>query len=170
MDSAKAHIDSLIHNPKLTDLEPLFIPDPVLFEFITPGWFILLGLLLLVLLFSVYRIIAKYKLNQYKRTSAKDLYMLKNEIEESSPAEISQKVSTILKKTAEISYGRANVARLSGEEWGKFLSDQVTGIDVSSFSSLAYQYVSEGEQQSVSTSEIENLIDVSISWVRRHRV
>jgi hypothetical protein len=172
IDSLSAAADTLIYNAKISQLHPIIIPEPVQFAPIAPGWYLVLGLIILLFLFIFYRLFNNYQSKAYRRNSARELLSLKSEIGKTAPAEILQDISTIMKSTAFVSYSKEKAAKLSGIAWQNFLvstypsgknSKEVYGL-------LEYQYVSETQQNKLSSSDIEKLIDASIKWVRRHRV
>lgn len=169
IDSLVAYSDTLIYNPKLSGLNPIFIPDPVVFEPVTLGWYILLGLFGLILLFFLYKILKKYQSNAYRRIYAKSLKELKPAIGKTGSIEMLQNISTILKLTAYISFSREKVARITGSEWEEFLKTTYPPARKinDTFKLLAGQYQTDLK---INAREIEKLIDVSINWVRRHRV
>jgi len=169
--STIAHSDSLIYNPELSGLKPIVIPEPVHFAPVTPGWYILLGLLLLLALFFLYRFFRNYRANAYRRQAARELVKLKTEAGNQNPTALIEKIATILKATAMVSFSREKVARLSGQAWQEFLAATLppakNGPQV--WALIDYQYARETNRP-IRPSEIETLIDVSVKWVRRHRV
>jgi hypothetical protein len=168
-DSLATYTDTLIYNSKLSNLKPIFMPDPIKFEPVTIGWYLIIGLVFLILLFVIYKLFKKYQSKAYRRSSAKELLKLKPEIEKSNSSDLIQKISTILKATAFISFTREKVAKLSGAEWQNFLVSKISSGSnyKNTFALLDYQYVS---GKDIGSSEIEKLIDASVKWIRRHRV
>lgn len=168
-DSLEAITDTLIYNPKLANLKPVFMPDPIVFEPVTPGWYVVFGLIVLIILFILFRLFKRYQFNAYRRVSARELLQVKSEIRKSNSPELFQKISTILKATAMTSFSREKVARLSGKGWQEFLVSKMPSgsNDRNTFALMDYQYTSKKE---ISVSEIEQLIDASVRWIRRHRV
>ena len=65
--------DSLIQNSEISNLNPIFIPEPVQFEPVTIGWYILAVVILLVAVFIIYRVIKRRKKNTYRRMAIKQL-------------------------------------------------------------------------------------------------
>ena len=68
--------DSL--NIDLSELEPLYEPDAIQFSFQTPGWYILFGLIGIVLLFIILKWIQNYTKNKYRREALKNLETIEN--------------------------------------------------------------------------------------------
>jgi hypothetical protein len=168
-DSLSTYTDTLIYNPKLSNLKPIFMPDPIKFEPITIGWYLILGLVFIILVFVIYMLFKKYQLKAYRRSSVREILKLEPEIGNSKSSELIQKISTILKTTAFYSYSREKVAKLSGADWQNFLISKISsGSNCrDTFAMLDNQYVA---GKKIGSSEIEKLIDVSLKWIRRHRV
>ena len=171
-DSLKTVTDTLVYNPKLSNLEPIIMPEPIPFELVTVGWYIIFGIIIVILLVVAYRLFKKYQQNAYRRRSAKKLLELKSEINKKQPPQLIQKISTILKATALKSYPRQKVAKLSGKDWQNFLLSAVTSSSINStiFALLDNQYLPESQNGTVKNSDLEELIDVSVQWIRRHYV
>jgi len=171
-DSLKTVADTLFYNPKLGNLYPIFLPEPLPFKPVTVGWYIVFGVISVTLLFTAYRLFRKFQNNTYRRRYAKKLLELKSEITKEHPFQLIQKISTILKATALKSFPRQEVARLSGRDWQNFLiSTNTTGSKHSEiFALLDYQYVPQGQDRNIPNSDLEKLFDASIHWIRRHHV
>jgi len=172
IDSLTAYKDTLIYDTKLVGFKPIILPEPIQFEPVTPGWYIVLAIVVLIFLFLIYKSFKKYRSKAYRRSSVKELLKLKTVIRKSGSSEIIQKISTILKATALVSFSRDKVAKLSGAEWESFL---ITTFPADSkfktaFTFLNYQYIPENDKQSFTSADIEKLIDASVKWVRGHRV
>lgn len=171
-DSLTTVTDTLIYNAKLGKLNPIFIPEAVPFEPIAPGWYALLGLIILLFFLLVYRRLKIYQSKAYRRKSAAELLRLKSSIGKTASAEILQNVATVLKTTAMLSYSREKVAGLHAIPWKNFLiSTSASSANAENvFELLQYQYASEKQINKLSAADIEKLIDVSVKWIRRHHV
>lgn len=169
VDSLAISPDTLIYNPKLSQLNPIYMPEPVSFEPVTIGWRLLLGIAVLFVLFLIYKLFRKYQSNAYRRSFVRELKKIEPAIGKASVTEILQSISIILKSTAFISYSRDKVARLSGVEWENFLiATYPSGTKPDdTFKLLARQYEPEVKLDLV---EIDKLINASIGWVRRRHV
>lgn len=171
-DSLVTYTDTLMFNPKLSNLKPIIMPEPVKFEPLTIGWYILLGLIVLLLFLIAYNRYKNFRSQAYRRLSVKELKKLIPEIGKSNPAGLIQKISTILKITALKSFSREKVAKLSGINWQNFL---ISSCPSGSYSEDAFliidlQYVSETEQRLIKPEDINKLVYDSIKWIRGHRV
>jgi len=171
-DSLKTVTDTLVYNPKLGNLEPILMPEPVPFEPVTIGWYIVFGMVIVILLVAAYRLFKKYQQNAYRRRSVKKLLELRSEINKVHPSQLTETISTILKATALKSYPRQKVAKLSGKDWQNFLLSAVPSGSKKPtvFALLDYQYLPETENGTAKNSDFEELIDVSVQWIRRHHV
>ena len=172
IDSLTTYSDTLIYNPKLSHLKPIFLPDPITFEPVTAGWYIVSGMLVLLFVIIAYRFFRQFRAKAYRRSSARKLLNLKPEIEKSDASRLIQNISTILKATALRSYPRQKVAKLSGTDWQNFLQMTMTSgsSDITTFALLDYQYFSENRTNKINSIDIEKLISVSVNWIRGHRV
>lgn len=170
-DSLKTAVDTLIFNPKLSKLKPIILPEPIKFEPVTLGWYIVLGIIVFILLYLLFNIIRKYKLNAYRRFAANELLKIKSRTEKNAARAVIQQVSTILKITAINSYSREKTAKLYGKDWQEFLISRMpSGAKIqAAFALLNEQYIPDGKKH-ISPNELQELIDASIKWVRRHRV
>ena len=109
--------------PQLLDLmHGLVMPEPVPWLPQTPGWSIVLGWLVAVLLLAAWQIVKRRRRNRYRRDALAELEAIaaRRDIE---PAESAQRIATVLKRTALVAFPRADVAALYGKDWAKFLSE-----------------------------------------------
>ncbi len=148
----------------------LMEPDPIRFSFGAPGWFILLGVGLILLL--VYGLIAylRYKRNRYRRNaigilSAMDL----------SGREVSAsitRIAEVLKRVAMTSYGRTETAALSGQAWLNYLDQRNKGVFVLSVDSrkLIAEHLYRSPPDGISVNELEEFRSTTIQWINKHHV
>lgn len=171
-DSLVTYTDTLIFNLKLSNLKPIIMPEPVKFEPLTMGWYILLGLIVLLLFFIAYNRYKKFRSRAYRRISVKELKKLIPEIGKSNPAGLIQEISTILKVAAIKSFSREKVANISGTNWQNFLISSCPSGSYSkdAFALVDLQYVSETGQKQIKAEDINKLVYDSIKWIRGHRV
>jgi hypothetical protein len=103
-------------------MHELVMPEPVPWLPQTPGWWIVLGWLLAVLLLAAWQVIKRRRRNRYRRDALAELDAIaaQRDIE---PAESAQRIAAILKRTALVAYPRADVAGLYGAEWAQFLRE-----------------------------------------------
>ena len=109
--------------PQLLDLmHGLATPEPVPWLPHTPGWWIVLGWLLAVLLLAVRQFARRRRRDRYRRDALSELEAIAAR-EDIDPAESAQRIAAVLKRTALVAYPRADVAALYGSDWARFLRE-----------------------------------------------
>lgn len=101
------------------DYGDLIEPSPVPFRFDTPGWYVLGGLLLLLLITIVALLVRHYRCNRYRRNA---LRWLDTALPPLTPHQQWREADRVLKYLAMQVYGQATVASLQGEAWMQFLN------------------------------------------------
>ena len=150
---------------QLDELEPLFEPQPILFSFNTPAWYILGGLLLLFLSYMSIIQIKKYKKNRYRRDGLK----LLNSLDTSKSKDINSIINQIrilLKQLAIRKYGRQKVASLYGEDWLKFLESKGKDTPFLQNTILINQATFLNTEKE--KKELMKLVEVSRKWIKTH--
>lgn len=166
--------DSLIQNSEISNLNPIFIPEPVQFEPVTIGWYILASVVLLIALFIIYSVIKRWEKNTYRRLAIKQL----NQINQSLiPADTRyqalQQASILLKRVALKSYPRQSVASLYGNEWITFLSKKSKRIKFHPSTSKIItenMYSSPNSVKGINREELNDFIADVKKWIGGHRV
>ena len=109
--------------PQLLDLmHGLVMPEPVAWLPQTPGWWIVLGWLLAVLLLLAWQFAKRRRRNRYRRDALAELRSISAQ-PELRPAESAQRIAALLKQTALAAYPREDVAALYGRDWAQFLKE-----------------------------------------------
>ena len=109
--------------PQLLDLmHGLVMPEPVAWLPQTPGWWIVLGWLLAVLLLLAWQFARRRQRNRYRRDALTELRSIAAQTE-LGPAESAQHIAALLKRTALAAYPREDVAALYGRDWAQFLKE-----------------------------------------------
>jgi hypothetical protein len=124
----------------------------------TAGWYVVFALLLLLILWSIWRVLLHWRGNRYRREALREL-----------PNTSASAIPVLLKRTALAAWPREQVASLSGERWLRFL--QTTG-GASSFVDGFGQTLVDLECRAVSLSPDDEraLRQAAGEWIRRHRV
>ena len=148
------------------DLGPLIEPDPVLFQFETAGWYVVFCLIAIVVIVVAIKMILKYSHNAYRRTAISEMLRIKAQFESGSDSGCVQEANVILKQVAMISYGRAEVADLYGEEWLRFLDSKSSGIQLSQYEKI----VSAALYEDSMIDRVQGLafFDNSKKWIATH--
>jgi hypothetical protein len=150
--------------PQLLDLmHGLVMPEPVAWLPQTPGWWIVLGWILAVLLLLAWQFAKRRRRNRYRRDALAELKAIAAQ-PELGPAESAQCIAVLLKQTALVAYPREDVAALYGDDWARFLKEsagndrQVTDA-ADMLAAAAYQPDADGSV----------LAGPARRWIRLHR-
>ena len=109
--------------PQLLDLmHGLVMPEPVAWLPQTPGWWIVLGWLLAILLLLAWQFARRRQRNRYRRDALAELRSIAAQTE-LGPSESAQRIAVLLKRTALAAYPREDVAALCGRDWAQFLRE-----------------------------------------------
>ena len=153
---------------KITDLEPIVAPEPVLFWPPQPGWYAVLFLLFVGIGFIIYKRIVYKRRNAYRKNALATLKKLKTE---SFNSALVPKLNALLKATALQGYSRQQVANLSGDKWLDFLDKTQPKVAFSKtpgtyLEQLSYQAL---EAVQISAAEWEILLQMSEQWIKSHK-
>ena len=153
-----------------TPIGELIEPEPITFGLGAPGWYMLLGIVVLaslVYLFIAYR---TYRRNKYRRVALQMLQTIKHAGFPSHHYLF--RIAEVLKRVSITTYGRGELAPLNGTDWLGFLKNSNRGK--SNFSEpvmdLLTRRLYQGEKLSLSDQEMEALYQESIHWIKKHRV
>lgn len=156
----------------LPDLHDIVLPEPVSLLPQTPGWWVLLGLVLLVLAWATHRAARRRHANRYRRLALARLEGIEQSL--ADPAVAPEDLSALprlVKQTALACRPRSEVAALSGEPWLRFLDRSYGGTGFTEgpgrlLLSLAY---SRPEATDAARSEqLGSLVRLIRRWIRRH--
>jgi hypothetical protein len=160
-------------NKELEGLKEISLPDPVPFIPQTLGWFIVFGILFLLMGWLIYRFFRRRKQNRYRRIALIKLKSVSEGLDRGKAYVKIREIPELVKWTALQCYGRKQVARLSGDEWLAFLDN--------SFKSSGFKngpgrllpelaYGAESKIKEVPGQDVDGLIRLIRRWIRRHRV
>ena len=112
----------------LDRLHDIIVPAPAPWWPPAPGWYWVLGLMVVMLLATLITGLIRWQHNRYRREALAELarheMALQNE-ELRSPALLS--LAELLKRTAVTAFQREDVATLTGPKWFEFLDDTARG-------------------------------------------
>jgi hypothetical protein len=165
----------LVKPEMMTDSQNLVIgeliePTPVSFGFGAPGWYILLATFFIIIMIYLLLRYRRYLKNQYRRSALQELRSLSVESPPLHTYVFS--IATLLKRVAITSYGREEIASLYGLGWLDYLKEKNQGIPVfkaeteTIFSRSLYQ----GRKAEIPEENLNELINQSINWIKKHRV
>ena len=153
-----------------THIGTLIEPDPIGFRFGAPGWTILLGILLILILIFAVKKYQEYKRNKYRRFAVSAIESLSTL--GLSVDQLVFRIAEILKRVSITSYGRSEVARLNGKEWFDYIDHKngnntyFQGRSKEILSGLLYQ----GKKVDISMEEVQGYQNDSLNWIKKHRV
>ena len=112
----------------LDRLHDIIVPAPAPWWPPAPGWYWVLGLMVVVLLAALIAGLIRWQHNRYRREALAELArheMALQNTELRSPALLS--LAELLKRTAVTAFPREDVATLTGPKWFAFLDDTARG-------------------------------------------
>ena len=114
--------------PSIADLKEIALPPPISYAPQTAGWWVLLGLALLVVLWVVAWRLHRWWRNRYRRAAQKELAAIGQAM--ADPAQRQRALAAIpalVKRTVLTWAPRETVAPLSGEAWLGYLDRTLAG-------------------------------------------
>ena len=148
------------------DIGVLYEPEPVLFSFETPGWYILAAFLIAIILFIFIKWLKNYKKNAYRREALKNLQVIENRFSEQQDGLCINDVMVLLKLVAIQAFGRQLVASLHGNDWLQFLESKgkQTPFMLHEITILNNIYGT----ASNNIDETEAIMELSRKWIKTH--
>ena len=152
------------------EIGALIEPDPIAFSFGAPGWYVLLGMVLLLLLIVAIIRYRTYRKNAYRRSAISLLTQLFEGAEE--PSKKLFGIAELIKRVSITSYGRNTIVDLSWNDWITFMENKSKGK--AAFSSSSIELLSNGLYQGdrlvCAEEDLRRLMNESITWIKQHRV
>jgi hypothetical protein len=149
----------------LTNLNDIVLLPPPPWWLAAPGWYALALVLLIIFIWSIYRLWHLYYSNRYRRAALSEL----TQIEAEQDAHTTSRLPALLKRTALHAYSREQVAALSGEQWRGFLDQHCESKPFKAeagdlLTKLAYH------PDATRKSDLQPLLNSARVWIKRHRV
>ncbi|SEW43647.1 DUF4381 domain-containing protein [Chitinophaga arvensicola] len=149
----------------------LIEPSPVPFSFNTPGWYVTGVLLLLALLWGVWRYMRYRRRNRYRQEALR--WLGERMVVLHAQQEFMQQLyeaDMLMKQIAMQLYGREKVAPLRGGEWIRFLNQQTRRRDdFSTDDGLLLTDTMYRKPHAVSAAETDRFISKTSNWIRFHK-
>jgi hypothetical protein len=156
----------------LQNLNDIVLPEAAGWWPLASGWYVLLGLLLIILIWYIYTWIKHRIHNRYRRTALHQLQVLTQEISKSGKRDsVLRQIPILLKRTALTAYPRRQLASLTGKNWHEFLNSKVgtpsfTESNCNSLDSISY---SVGSLDTVDAKAANELLKACKHWLKHHQ-
>jgi hypothetical protein len=141
-------------------LHDLYEPEPVQFQFETPGWYILAGLIFIAVILIIIQQTRKYIKNRYRREAINKLGNLSHD------TNVFPQLFEVLKKTAMHAFGREHVGHLYGKEWLAFLEKTGKGVKLIDYQEQIYFAIYGGKKIESETQKM--ILSNALKWVKSH--
>jgi hypothetical protein len=151
----------------LQNLNDIVVPATVPWWPVAPGWYVLAGLAIALLVFFAFRALLHRKRNRYRRLALREL----SDIRQQADAAALQNLPVLLKRTALSAWPRGDVAALSGTEWHRFLDRTASTELFSSGAGTLLDQLAYGTEADCSSadSSLDGVLEAAEFWLRRHR-
>lgn len=158
----------------LPDLQDIVLPDPVSWAPQTVGWWILLGILVLLGAWWARGVLRRRRANLYRKQALARLQEIEDAL--AIPASRSRALTALpvlVKQTFLACRRRAEVAALSGEPWLRLLDESYGGDGFTRgpgrlLPELAYS--APAATATLRSEDLEALVHLVRQWIRGHRV
>jgi cbb3-type cytochrome oxidase subunit 3 len=110
-------------NPEELPLRDIHLPNPVSWWPLAPGWWLLVGVMLAVIVWLFWRWKQQQRDEQSLALALSELERLQNKHGKDTKA-LLRELSVLLRRVAMTQYGRQAVSGLTGAAWVKFLDDK----------------------------------------------
>lgn len=157
-------MNQTIAEASLDNLHDIILPDAVGLLPLAPGWIILGGLLLTLLLHFAVKGYKRYQKTLYKREALKELERSTDEGKEGAVA-----LLALARRVAIAAYGREAMAKLTGDAWWNFMEQhskvKMSGELREKITTLLYN---DGTPEDNSSYQmIRSIVGV---WIKTHKV
>lgn len=151
----------------LAQLKDIQLPTPINWWPLAPGWYVLILLVLLLILYFIRIAYRKHRHALAKNQALNLLQTYKEQYDKVHNVSVtSAQISELLRRVALVYYPREQVASLYGEAWLTFLQQNSKGIDFTSVKSMLL----DAPFKSSATMNLKPLFDTAQLWIKQRRV
>ena len=153
---------------KVNNLEPITAPEPVSFWPPQPGWYVVIAILVVLLIYGIYRYIQHKRRNAYRKRALQELDKLSTRpVDQALLADL----NALLKVTALKGYPRNMVADLTGTPWLEFLdrTDSKSEFKDAPGNLLAKASFVQADNLQLNQNDWNELIRMSQGWIKSHK-
>jgi hypothetical protein len=154
-------------NPQdpLAALNPLREPTLIGWWPMAPGWWVLLGLLVIGLAFAAFLLWRSYRRNAYRRIARRQLREIQRRFNDHGDAShCLAEVNALLKSVALVAYPHRQIASVSGEPWLAVLN-----ADLPPEHQLNAAYLQSVYGPDEANLPVDAVLASASLWIRRHR-
>jgi hypothetical protein len=155
----------------LANLNDIVVPAAVGWWPLASGWYVVAGIVAVLLAWFVARSARQWKASAYRRAALLELQSLIDNSRDSLGRSSSlRQLPSLLKRTALSVYPRENVAGLSGENWFNFLNAKVAepSFTESTFETLNRIAYTTGDLVDIHDDAVEAVFNACRSWIESH--
>jgi len=154
-------------NPQdpLAALHPLRLPELIGWWPLAPGWWLMLGLLIVILAALIYLLHSRYQRNAYRRRALLQLQALQIQLQSDGDSRVFvTQTNALLKSVAIYAYPRADVAAQHGEAWRLLLNRSLPASEQlqSNFDNAMYQ-------KDYPQIDVAHLYRAAQHWMKSHK-
>ena len=156
----------------LQNLNDIVLPGAVGWWPLAVGWYLLFGVLLVVLSWFTYTLIRRWINNRYRRVALQQLQLLAEDIQNTDNRDTGlRQIPVLLKRTALSVYPRSQLASLTGRNWHDFLNSKVSkpSFTESTADLLDEISYSVGDLSKVEPQAADDLLMASHHWLKHHQ-
>ncbi len=148
----------------------LIEPPPVPFSFKEPGWYVLGGLLLLLVALITWLLLKHYRENLYRKHA---LQFLNSEAQTLLQAKefnlLVYQTQMLIKRIAMARYGRKNVSGLRGGQWITFINSTWREKSFNNNDEILLTQNIYATGQPISADEAAKFANKARRWIKKHK-
>ena len=150
----------------LQNLNDIVVPPPAPWWPLAPGWYVVGGILALLLLWRIYIFWEASRRNRYRRVALKELSVIRTEGDTAAL----RRLPVLLKRTALSAWPREEVASLSGPAWHEFLDRTAQTKLFTGGAGLILDQLAYTMRETAPPAEVDvgTLLNASEFWLTNH--
>ena len=156
----------------LNDLRDIALPEKISFWPPAMGFWILLGLVMIVLSYIALKKYKDWSMNAYRRAGLILLKELGDNFSVDNQEATVENISLILKRVALVAYSREKVASLTGDAWLDFLNESYGGKEFLDHPAVLLKDASyhQRKENIVDENDVKKLLFLAQTWITQHEI
>ena len=147
-------------------LGPLFEPAPVVFQFETPGWYVVFGILGLLIFIMTIKAILKYHKNAYRRQALVLLKTIENKFSTEQDVKCINDTMVLLKQVSLTTFNRNEVAELNGKAWLEYLDSKAKHSTFVQLENAVFQALYQNKLEQPQSAQ--QVFTNARNWIKHH--